>query len=305
MLEDFQSRAVGVAQAARAAVARPSPAFAVQPFVLWFPRTVGVGHMATAATSAGELRRRSLGQSPRRASLDFGVGQRPLRAIPVSDSLSPAGPGLVLLVRSDAVGVGYRAPCDAEPAASQVGAANVGNGYSRPDSIKPEAGKLAEYLGASPPISNDNCDVLSEDDPGPKLAYQPRKFVEQAAASAFQTFTRAGRADVLAGEAPAKDVDTLDPFSAHLADVFVLLGVGPVLAQHAPAVGGLLALPRDARLDADVGEALLDPKFEPADAREERSDGDHPALPNMSICRAQRGASERVIHSSRDRRAVQ
>jgi hypothetical protein len=114
-------------------------------------------------------------------------------------------------------------------------------GHNRPLRIIPERGKGPEYIAHSP--RKQRCDVLHEDVSGSHLANDSGKLPPEAGSFAVESGALSRVADVLAGEAPADEIDRLEVVASDIANVLQLGNVGPVLRQHALAERVNLDLP--------------------------------------------------------------
>jgi len=151
--------------------------------------------MAVAGRS-GEFRSISDGAAVPRESCAFGVGQ--FRAIVCRlGRISPVRPDPPpwLLPYSVAVGVGYT-PRDNEEPIPPVRGTNGLSWYTVPDRIIPERGKAAEY--GVQPSRKERWNVFNNHESGSSQANDPEVFEPQSRFSAFETFSLARAAKILA-----------------------------------------------------------------------------------------------------------
>jgi hypothetical protein len=207
----------------------------------------------------------------------------------------------------DAVGVGSN---DKEPS-SEVRRSDGGSGDHVPRPHVPEVVKVSEDASEAAP--GERGDVFDEDDARADFADEARVLPPEAGPLAFDAGAFAGKADVLAGESAAHDVDGGKISSC--ADVVMAVCLGPVPREHAPAEFIDLDLPNGAG-----PEHALEGELEAADAGEERADrgflhlreGDakdglsHGAPPSTSTPargrESRRGRQQRAGERSRRRR---
>jgi len=157
-----------------------------------------------------------------------------------------------------------------------VRCANAGSGDHAPCSHVPEAGKVVEDP-SKPPACNDR-DVFDDDRARLRLVDDAGVFAPETGSLAVNPCSFAGDTDVLAREAATHDVDEWK--SGSCADIVVPRRVGPVLRQHSLAEWIALDLPDCARTSGP-----LQPEFEPADTREERSDRERHTFANVTpVC---------------------
>lgn len=111
-------------------------------------------------------------------------------------------------------------------------------------------------------------DVFDDDEARVRLGEDARELVPEAASGAFEADALSGSANVLAGEAPANNVNCGEVASG--SDIGIPHSVWPVARQHGAAVRIDLDLPDD-RAKASTLEA----EIHAADARKEAADGQH------------------------------
>ena len=174
---DFQSRAVGVAQATPTAVASPSPLDALAPARFQFPATVGVGHILTAALS-GTL----------------------------ASALFPApGPR-----RSELRGVGHG---EQEQPLSPVRGAHVGGPDARGTNLVTEASEPPRNHVQPPPL--ESCDIFDNNRARVEFADDSQVLEPESRPLPGESGPGTRDGDVLAGEPAADDVDGLENGSAN------------------------------------------------------------------------------------------
>jgi hypothetical protein len=114
----------------------------------------------------------------------------------------------------------------------------VGSRYAVPLCIKPERGQVSENT-VKPP-SKESCDVLHENEfdfsSFVKFANNSSVIGPEAASFSVKTSAFAGKADILAWEAAADDINSnsvcRQPLSGEAPDIFVLRDIGPMLSQN-------------------------------------------------------------------------
>jgi hypothetical protein len=113
-------------------------------------------------------------------------------------------------------------------------------------------------------------DVLDDDPARTEALSNMEEAVPEAASITAKARALAGGAEVLAGEAPAQEVDGGEGCEVEGPDIVVDLRLGPVAPQHLAAEGVALALP-EGRSQTSPFEAQL----QTADAAEEGAYGEH------------------------------
>lgn len=138
---------------------------------------------------------------------------------------------------TDVVGVGSARGNDPHTV-TEVRRTNGGSRYSVPLRVIPDRGKVAENSGKS--STPQSPDVLHDCEAGSKLANEARKLSPQAGSLTVQAGTLTRERDVLAGEAAADAVDSVDsvgPKSSCIECSYIVIAghLGPVFGQHAAA----------------------------------------------------------------------
>lgn len=136
--------------------------------------------------------------------------------------------------------------------------ADVGSAEREPERIVPSRGKTTEYDVESP--VDERRDVLDEDERRGEFPDESVVLVPKAASSTSEASLAADDADVLAGEAAAQDVGSLDVLTTHLSDVAVLHGTRPVPLEYGTGARVNLTLP-----DGVAEAGALEPQLEPTD----------------------------------------
>jgi hypothetical protein len=134
------------------------------------------------------------------------------------------------LLWSERTGVGHE-----EEPLSSVGRSDVGGGddarlHSIPGGV--EVGRNSVQ-----PARNEGAHVFDDHDPRSQLSDDAEVLAPESRPGAVEPRAFARARDVLAGEAPADDVDLREDVTTHLAHVGEALRARPVHREHAPAEG--------------------------------------------------------------------
>jgi hypothetical protein len=108
-------------------------------------------------------------------------------------------------------------------------------------------------------VSKETWDVLHEDVAGSKVANGSDVFTPQAGPGSVDPGSLPGKAEVLAGESSAEDIDGFDGAPIHGADVSVSRNGRPVLGEDALTVGVDFNLPTDG--ESGSFKSKVDPSY--------------------------------------------
>jgi hypothetical protein len=154
-------------------------------------------------------------------------------------------------------------------AVSFVIGANVARGYTVPPSIIPERGQVPE--NSSEPGTKEAWCIFHDCELRSKLVNEASIFTPQSRTVAIDARASASKADILAREPAADDIDgnsvSGQSVGCEFSDIFVLPHVGPVLRQDAAAEGIDLA-----KCDGFEAASALQAKVEAADAGKQGKD---------------------------------